>query len=113
MSAPDQVQIHKIVSPKKAAANLERMNDWGFLGGPDQIGRNYHVGAKWPTPFSADQIWLSPCIEKKKLRGAQHEAWPSLERQGGEEGGSDLIILGGFESKVWQFNLKMHLWRIL
>ena len=46
----------------------------GFLG-PDQISCNYHVGAKWPTPFSADQIRLSPCIEKeKKLRRAQHEA---------------------------------------
>ena len=74
MSAHDQVKTHKKVFPKK----LHFISSEGMMERflvPDQNSRNYHVGAKWPTPFSADQIWLSPCIEKKKkLRGAQHEA---------------------------------------
>ena len=81
MSAHDQVQSAHVSAVKISASNIEGRVDWAILGGPPTrlvAITTWARNGRHLSP-SADQIWLSPCIQKteekkKKLRAAQHEA---------------------------------------
>ena len=88
MSAHDQVRNAHESVVKITASNIEGRVDWVILGGaPTRLVAitTWARNGRHLSP-SADQIWLSPCIQKtgekkkkkkkkkKKLRAAQHEA---------------------------------------
>ena len=81
MSAHDQVRNAYESLLKISASNIGGRVDWAILGGaPTRLVAitTWARNGRHLSP-SADQIWLSPCIQKtaekkKKLRAAQHEA---------------------------------------